>query len=221
MPGPVPPDPTAPDLSGVDGVGGVGGVDGVVGDADVDTDLASALERVDADLAALRDAPAPPIPADVAARLDATLAAARPVRKTSQRVGSWIVAVAAAVALFAGVTGIAALREEPATTVTATAPDLGTTFEAGAGSTPALLARALRGETVDAGPLADPGTLVGCLRGADETGTVVGALRVRFDDRPAALAVLADPQTGALTAVVVAQTCSPGDPQVLARTALD
>lgn len=48
----------------------------------------------------------------------------------------------------------------------------------------------------------------------------MGALRVQFDARPAVLAVVADPQSGTLTAVVVAQTCTATDPQVLARTAL-
>ena len=187
---------------------------------DSDPDMLRALERVDADLAALRDAPAPPIPDDVAARLDAALRKARPTGKRTQHVGRWIIAAAAAVALFAGVTGIAALREEPSAPAAVAVPDLGAAFDPDAGTTPDLLARALRGATVDAGPLTDPAALSECLRAANEAGTVVGALRVQFDARPAVLAVVADPQSGALTAVVVAQTCTATDPQVLARTAL-
>ena len=156
--GTVPPDPTAPDISGVPD--------------DSDPDLLRALERVDADLAALRDAPAPPIPDDVAARLDATLRKARPTRSRAQHVGSWIIAAAAAVALFGGVTVFAALRDDAAEPVAVAVPDLGAVpdldaaFDPAAGTTPDLLARALRGSSVDAGPLADPAALSECLRAA-------------------------------------------------------
>lgn len=123
MSGTVPPDPTAPDISGVP-------------EMDSDPDMLRALERVDADLAALRDAPAPPIPDDVAARLDAALRKARPTGKRTQHVGRWIIAAAAAVALFAGVTGIAALREEPSAPAAVAVPDLGAAFDPDAGTTP-------------------------------------------------------------------------------------
>lgn len=204
---PIPPDPIHPEITGLP-------------ESDLDADLLRALERVDTDLAALRDAPAPPIPSDVAAHLDAALLAAGQAPKRAQRVGRWIVAAAAAVAVFAGVTGVAALREQPTTPVAESAPDLGAALTPDAGAAPTVLARALRGETVDTGPLADPAALNACLRAAGENGAVVGALRAQFAGNAAVLTVVADPHSGALTAVVVAQTCTPHDPQVLARTAL-
>jgi hypothetical protein len=171
------------------------------------TALLAALAATRADLAAL---PEPPVPAHVAARWDAALAAealapAATGRATPERVRRFRPrpALVAAVVL-AAVVVAGALSTQPTT------PDRPPSLDR---VDLAAAARSALGAT-DTGALADPGRRAGCLRvlsppGVAPDAPLLGGRRVEVDGEQAVLLLLAGGGLGRFHAVVVDQGCGP------------
>lgn len=203
----------------------------VADDPDAQATLA-ALDRVRADLGALRTdpAPAPPAPEDVITRLHAALgtdvagedrsstAAPEPRRLHPVRVAA--AAAAALVVFAAGAIGISRLASEDP----GTAP--GPTVLADPAAT-VQLGDELRPDTAltvlghsELGGLSDPGKRSECLRanGIDPSTTLLGSGPVRLRGATGVLLLFAGPRPPQITALVVRSTCSATDPATVART---
>jgi len=185
------------------------------------------LAALDATLADLRALPAPVIPGDVAARLDAALAeeagAARPAAArpaavadlaSRRRRTAWG-GVGLLVAAAAAVVGVVALGTGPPETAgspRAERPTLALSgSELGGGLDDALGA-------VDLGPLSQPAALRACLdaNGIPPLGKPLGAREVTLDGRPGVLLVLPTGEIAQFRLLVVGPGCGPGNPALLA-----
>lgn len=183
------------------------------------------LDDTRARLAQLRDAPAAePIPPEVAARLDAVLAAqggagvegpsgrsARHGWFTAAGIGA---AAAVAVVLVIVLRGTAFGEHMPDGAPLASEPPRavgGELFEPGT-------LRAMIGRT-DLGPLGSDDRLRECLaaNGFDDGVRPLGAREVRYREQDAVLMLLSGPQPPSLTALVVGTQCSTDDPAELER----
>ncbi len=195
----------------------------------------AALEATSADLGALRDAPAPPIPATVAARIDTALAAedghasdgpAAPVtdlaaarRRRNRRLGWGAGLLAAAAALVAavviavptGTTGGTPMAEQTQGNGGAPLALRGDNMGAGLGK--ALGVR-------DYGPLENRARLDECREaaGLDPDVRPVGVRPVTIDGHPAVLVVLTTGEFARYRLVAFAPDCGPGTPGVLKDT---
>jgi len=179
------------------------------------------LAALDATLADLRALPAPAIPGDVAARLDATLAAAArpeaPVADLASRRrrtgwGGIGLLVAAAAAAVVGVVALGAGPLETAGSPRAERPALALSgSDVGDGLDDALGA-------VDLGPLSQPAVLRACLdaNGIPPLGEPLGAREVTLDGRPGVLLVLPTGEIAQFRLLVVGPSCGPGTPSLLA-----
>ncbi|MGW0174143.1 hypothetical protein ACWDUM_09860 [Rhodococcus sp. NPDC003322] len=191
----------------------------------------TALDRVRAELGALRTdpAPAPPAPDDVIARLHAALddatAAGDPastVAPRTRRFDPVRVAAAAAAALVvfaAGTIGFSRIVADdpdtaPGTTALADPPG---TVQLGDDLRPDT-ALAMLGHTA-LGSLSDPGQRAECLRanGIDPTTALLGSGPVRLRGAAGVLLLFAGPRPPQITALVVRSSCSADDPATLAR----
>jgi hypothetical protein len=177
-------------------------------DARTDPRAAEVLDALAATRAELASAGRPELPAAVAARWSAALAAEtadrrRPTRRWFRRRAAAVVA-AAAVAL--GVVGFAALRPaQPVLTVSGV--DLVAVATSAVG-------------TMDVGTLSDPARRRACLRAVlpEAAGQrLLGGRRVVLDGRPGVLLVLATGTRGGLHVVTVDPDCGPAGGTLLAR----
>ena len=200
-----------------------------------------ALDATVADLAVLRSEPvAVRLPADVAARLDAALAAAGPPatrpgpatappppappappapvldlaaarRARVGRRGRLGAGVLAAAAAVAAVVVLGGLPGAGATSGTATAQPV----DLGNGALGRTVLASLG--TSDLGPLRDPAVLAGCLtaNGVRPGAPVLGSTQVVLRGQPGTLLLLAAGKVGVFTALVVGPGCSAGDPALL------
>jgi hypothetical protein len=190
-------------------------------DPDARTALA-ALDTTRAELAALATSPAPPMPAHLATRLDAALAAesgarlapvldlARARKKRNQRVG-WVAGVLVAAA---------------AAAVAVVSIPHGAGTSSGAAGTPvtslnsATLTAAL-GRS-DYGPLADPARRAACLAAnqQDPNQTPAGAMQVTLASKPGVLLVLTTGKLAQYRILVVGPDCAAGHPDRLAEAVI-
>jgi hypothetical protein len=171
-------------------------------------EVLNALAATRADLADARD---PDLPADVAARWTAALAAerARPQLQV-HRLGSVrrrvLLVAAAAAAVVVGVVGVITPRPgQPALAVSRV--DLVAVATSSVG-------------TVDVGALADPGRRDACLRAvlpAAAGERLLGGRPVVLDGRPGVLLVLATGTRGGLHVVTVDPDCGPAGGTLLAQ----
>lgn len=199
----------------------------VVDDPDARATLA-ALDRVRAELGALRTdpAPAPPAPPEVIARLHAALGlttdrATPAVGPTRGRrpVRSAAAAAAALVVLAGGAIGVSRLVADDATPRGggAVLADPASTVQLGDDLRPDL-ALTLLGHT-EPGRFSDPSRRAECLRanGIDPTRALLGSGPVRLRGAAGVLLLLAGPRPPQVTALVVGSDCGAGDPATLAR----
>ena len=180
-----------------------------------DPDAQRVLAALDATTAALHDlgadeSYAAPIPADVLARLDTTLAPVTDLASRRRRrwlIGGGAVGVAAAAAVV--VTLVAVDKPEPA------APQA--QFEIGA-DLPAETLLAVLGEPNTPGDLADPAVLAGCLTANDlpPTAPILGSAPIRFEGADAVLLLTTGSKPAQVRALIVGPGCSADDPQTLA-----
>ena len=196
-----------------------------------DRDATAVIDALDTTVRQLRMTPAPavPIPAHVAARIDASLAAvpslppaatlgdlaAARVRRTrrGRYLGAGLVAAAAAVAAVVSLSVALGPHDVAGT------PQAGPPVPSAALPTPAPLdlgsgtvgprALAVLGKQ-DLGPLSDKSVLAGCLRanGIPAGAAVVGASQVLLDGRPGILLLLPSGRAAVFTALVVGPECS-------------
>lgn len=171
------------------------------------------LRALDATVAELRALPTPALPGDVAARLDAALAAEAAARPSAavvplHRRAAWggvallaAAAVAVAVALGSGP------PETPGAPVAAplrlTAGDLADGLDDALG-------------VADYGPLTDPAVLRGCLAANGAAGAPLGAREVTVGGRRGVLLVLPTGRLARFRLLVVGPDCTAGTPSVLA-----
>jgi hypothetical protein len=205
--------------------------------------MLTALDATRADLAGLTTAPAPPMPADFAARLDAAINAEVQARVAANIAP--VVDINAArerprratrdpkqtrrLALTASLVGVAAAVIGAAIVVL---PGLGssqpTTSNAGGAPTSQLsvnsgqlgsvaLAQALHKS--DYGPLTNPQTLAGCLKsnGQDPDQKPVGAMQISLDGKPGTLLVLTTGVLAQYRLLVVGPSCSATSADALAN----
>ncbi|AKS31618.1 hypothetical protein [Mycolicibacterium goodii] len=187
-------------------------------------DMLAALDRVRRDVAELGPETAPPVPAEVSAKLIAALRTA----ETPARVRRWrrLGAVVGGGAVLAAVAvGVATLpRQEPAPqaptaqfghiTAKPRPTDVGLTEQQ-------LLA--VLAVPPDYGPLADPARRTGCLAalGYPPGVHVLGARPLQVGGRAGVLFLLPEDRPGTLAALVVPADCGSGDaPEPIARTVL-
>jgi hypothetical protein len=180
-------------------------------------EVLDALDVTRAELSALGTSPAPPMPAHVAARLDAALAAeagapvldlARARRKRNQRVGSVAGALVAAAAVAVAVISI---------------PHGTTGGRPSAAGTPvtslnsATLAAALG--RADYGPLTDATRRAACLAAnrQDPNQIPAGAMQVTLFGKPGVLLVLTTGKLAQYRLLVVGPNCAAGNPDRLAQ----
>ncbi|MFD5808973.1 hypothetical protein [Rhodococcus aetherivorans] len=188
-------------------------------------------------LGAAEDVESPPIPPEVAARIDAALTADAAARRRRR----WLLAAAgtgaaAAVAIGFAVTAHGAGRPDaaaPMAAPAAAAPAAAAPASAApasaapASAAPASAApgadvldpatwRAMIGAS-DPGPLSDHAVLRECLEanGIDESRPLLGSRTIRFDGREAVALVLGDAASPRLTALVVGTGCGASDPATL------
>ncbi|WP_407107666.1 hypothetical protein [Rhodococcus aetherivorans] len=190
----------------------------------------AALDSVSRRLRALGAAEgveSPPIPPEVAARIDAALTADAAARRRRR----WLLAAAgtgaaAAVAIGFAVTAHGAGRPDAAAPMAAPAA-AAPAAAAPASAAPASAApgadvldpatwRAMIGAS-DPGPLSDHAVLRECLEanGIDESRPLLGSRTIRFDGREAVALVLGDAASPRLTALVVGTGCGASDPATL------
>jgi hypothetical protein len=194
----------------------------------------AALDATKVDLAALGQAPAPAMPADFAARLDAALAeetrtratkggpAFAPVvdinaaRRRSRRIGWTAGLVAVAAALIGAAIVVLPGIGSTSGSSTAAAPTNEPAVTSGQLGSVAL-ADALHKSNY--GPLADPTQLTGCLtaNGLDPNQKPVGANQITLDGKPGTLLVLTTGQLAQFRVLVVGPTCAAGNPATLAN----
>ncbi|HEY0805544.1 MAG TPA: hypothetical protein VGD84_10780 [Pseudonocardiaceae bacterium] len=212
-----------------------------------DPDAVAVLDALDAtraELSGLAVAPSAPMPAHLAARLDAAIAVeagtrfgtpiqapqriavapppvapvldlARARKKRNQRLG-WVTGGLVAAAAVA----IAVISIPRGTS--------GTGGQAVA-QPPTLHSGQLNGTTLtaaigrtDYGPLTDPTRRAGCLaaNGQDPNQTPAGAMRVTLDGKPGVLMVLTTGQLAQYRLLVVGPNCAAGTPDLLANTVI-
>jgi len=179
----------------------------------------AALDTTRAELTALATSPAPPMPAHLAARLDAALAAeagvrvapvldlARARKKRNQRIG-WaagvlVAAAAAAVAVISIPHGASTAPNAVGTPVTSLN---GATLTAALGRS-------------DYGPLTDPARRAACLAAnqQDPNQTPAGAMQVTLAGKPGVLLVLTTGKLAQYRLLVVGPDCAAGHPDRLAE----
>ncbi|NGP05596.1 hypothetical protein G6038_08875 [Rhodococcus sp. 14C212] len=167
-------------------------------------------------LGAAEDVESPPIPPEVAARIDAALTADAAARRRRR----WLLAAAgtgaaAAVAIGFAVTAHGAGRPDAAAPVAAPAAAPASAAP-GADVLDAATWRAMIG-TSDTGPLSDHAVLRECLEanGFEESRPLLGSRTIRFDGREAVALVLGDAASPRLTALVVGTECGAADPATL------
>ncbi|MGX7730365.1 hypothetical protein ACWPOB_13995 [Rhodococcus sp. 2H158] len=168
-------------------------------------------------LGAAEDVESPPIPPEVAARIDAALAADAAARRRRR----WLLAAAgtgaaAAVAIGFAVTAHGAGRPDAAAPMAAPAAAAPASAAPGADVLDPATWRAMIG-TSDTGPLSDHAVLRECLEanGIDESRPLLGSRTIRFDGREAVALVLGDAASPRLTALVVGTGCGASDPATL------
>jgi hypothetical protein len=196
-----------------------------------------ALDAVRSDLGALRtfDAPAPPIPPEVLASVEAALAdapappipLATRLRRNPVRLAA---AAASVVVLGAGaVIGVAQLRtdtrpnpSQPATSLIAqpsTEPTNGADAGVDIGDSlrPATAMSVLGHSSL--GPLESPAALEACLlaNGIDPTRPLLGSGPVQLRGAAGILMLFAGPRPPQITALAVGTGCAAGNPATLAR----
>jgi hypothetical protein len=207
---------------------------------EADPDARAVLEALDATMADLASLPPIPMPADVAARIDAALAAeARgaqaPVvslnaaRQRKKRLG-WGAGVLVAAAAAVGVAVLVVPGANTGGQDAAPAP----TRSAGSGSSNSAPLPYVKGENFgpvigdvlkaqNYGPLENQDTLAGCLKGGNiPAAKPLGVSPINLDDRSAVMAILPGGRPGAFRIVVLdPETCGPDNPNgVLADTPL-
>ncbi|MEU5841065.1 hypothetical protein [Rhodococcus sp. NPDC047139] len=188
-----------------------------------DPEACAYLARLDATqqrLSSLRDAPpSGPVPPEVSAQIETALAEARaevpsPASRPATHRRWWAVtgvgvAAAVAVMLVMVVRGTASGSDDPAGVPVAAAEE-SELFE------PSTV-RSMIGRT-DLGLLGGTTRLRECL---DANGfpdrSPIGSRTVRFEDSDAVLLLLSEPETSALTALLVGTHCNAGDPATLVR----
>jgi len=184
-----------------------------------DPEASDFLARLDATrgrLAALRDAPpSEEMPAEVARRIGAALAAERsaPARGAAYR--RWFTAAGVGLAAAVAVILVIVVRGT-AFGSDGSVPPLASAEEAAVLESSAL--RAMIGHT-GLGPLAEEGRLRECLsaNGFDDGRVPLGSREVRYREHDAVLLLLSGPESPSLTALVVGTECSATDPATLAR----
>lgn len=189
--------------------------------------IIEALEATTADLASLATAPAPPMPADVAARIDTALAeeargnqiapvvdlaAAR--RKRNQRVGwiSGVVAVAAA-AVAAIAIAVPGSQDTTGTPVAAPPPSSqsGGAELALRSDQPQAAVGQLSTGVKDYGPLGDAQGLSTCLQeaGFAPTASPIGVRPGTLDGQPAVLVLLTTGELAKFRLIALSPDCGP------------
>lgn len=206
--------------------------------------MLTALDATRADLAELTAAPAPPMPADFAARLDAAINAEvqaragegiapvvdinaardRPRRakrdpKQTRRLALTASLVGVAAALIgAAIVVLPGLGSSPPSTSqnAGGAPSSQLSVSSGQLGTVAL-AQALHKS--DYGPLSNPQRLSGCLKanGQDPNEKPAGAMQISLDGKPGTLLVLTTGVLAQYRLLVVGPTCSATSPATLAN----
>ena len=173
---------------------------------------------------------APPVPADVTARIGAALRDAAPhhpppihaARRPLPRLRALGAALGAVAVVLAAALGAIALGRDPAPTRPAGPTARHITVSQPAGditlSDPQILG--LLAHRPDLGPLADPQRRASCLRGLGYpvTTTVLGARTVDVKGRPGVLLLLPGDTPRAVVALVVGPTCSSADTGLLTET---
>jgi hypothetical protein len=181
-----------------------------------------ALDATRTELAALATRPAPQMPAHLAARLDAALAAeagdrvapvldlARARKKRNQRVG-WVAGVlvaaaAVAVAVISIPHGGGATGGQPRAVGTPVTSLNSATLTAALGRS-------------DYGPLTDPARRAACLAAnqQDPNQTPAGAMQVTLAGKPGVLLVLTTGKLAQYRLLVVGPDCAAGNPDRLAE----
>jgi hypothetical protein len=180
----------------------------------------AALDTTRAELAALATSPAPPMPAHLATRLDAALAAeagarvapvldlARARKKRNQRVG-WVAGV-----LVAAAAAAAAVISIPHSTTGGRPSAVGAPVTSlNSATLTAALGRS------DYGPLADPARRAACLAAnqQDPNQTPAGAMQVTLAGKPGVLLVLTTGKLAQYRLLVVGPDCAAGNPDRLAE----
>jgi hypothetical protein len=180
-----------------------------------------ALDLTRAELTALGTSPAPPMPAHLAARLDAALAAAagthvapvldlaRARKKRNQRVG-WVAGVLVAAAAAA----VAVIAIPHGGTTGGRPSAVGTPVTSlNSATLTAALGRS------DYGPLADPTRRAACLAAnqQDPNQTPAGAMQVTLAGKPGVLLVLTTGKLAQYRLLVVGPNCAAGNPDRLAE----
>ncbi|KAA9166693.1 hypothetical protein FPZ12_000265 [Amycolatopsis acidicola] len=191
--------------------------------------IIEALEATTADLASLGTSPAPPMPADVAARIDAALAEeakqAAPVapvvsidaarRRRNRRIG-WISGVVAVAAAAVAAVAIAVPGSQDTTgSPVAIAP---TSSPEQSGSSPGLAVRSDQPQAAvgklstgvkDYGPLGDAQGLSRCLQAAGFTGAAdpIGVQQGTIDGKPAVLVLLTTGRLAEFRLVALSPEC--------------
>jgi hypothetical protein len=188
--------------------------------------IIEALEATTADLASLATAPAPPMPADVAARIDAALAQeARPGvapvvdlaaarRKRNQRIG-WISGVVAVAAAAVAAIAIAVPGTSDTTGTPVAAPP-----RSGQAGGPALAVRSDQPQAAvgqlstgvkDYGPLGSAQRLSTCLQAAGfaPAASPIGVRPGTLDGQPAVLVLLTTGKLAEFRLVALSPDCGP------------
>jgi hypothetical protein len=188
--------------------------------------IIEALEATTADLASLATAPAPPMPADVAARIDAALAQeARPGvapvvdlaaarRKRNQRIG-WISGVVAVAAAAVAAIAIAVPGTSDTTGTPVAAPP-----QSGQAGGPALAVRSDQPQAAvgqlstgvkDYGPLGSAQRLSTCLQAAGfaPAASPIGVRPGTLDGQPAVLVLLTTGKLAEFRLVALSPDCGP------------
>ncbi|MCQ4119550.1 hypothetical protein [Rhodococcus tibetensis] len=194
-------------------------------------EVISALDKVTEQLGALgRDhSVASPIPVDVADRITHALEKEREFsdsrvvplarrRKWAAVAGGALAAAAAVVVAIAVVTPTSRPADPPialpSTSETASPAVLDLDSDLDAGRLLTLIG------SRELGSLENPDVLSECLRanGIDPSRTLLGSGEVRLDGAPGVLLLLAGPQPPQITALVVGNSCSSGNPETMAVT---
>lgn len=206
---------------------------------EADPEAREILQALDATLADLQALPPIPMPADVAARIDAALAAeARPAapvvsldearKRRNRRLGLGGAGVlVAAAAAFGIVLAVSPGSQQPSND----AQPAPTTSSTSANAAPPLAVKESElgsavGEVLKAqnfGPLETPDRLAGCLKGGGITssGNPLGISPITLDGREAVMAILPSGLAQYRLVVLDPKTCGPDKPEgVLADTTI-
>lgn len=182
----------------------------------------AALDTTRAELAALATVPAPPMPAHLATRLDAALAAAagarvapvldlaRARKKRNQRVG-WVAGVLVAAAAVA--VAVISIPRSAGTSPSAVGTPVTSLNSA---ALTAALGRS------DYGPLTDPARRATCLAANQQNPnqTPAGAMQVTLAGKPGVLLVLTTGKLAQYRLLVVGPACAAGNPDRLAEAVI-